>query len=405
MGNGTYVLDTFANAKNLLKGKYITHSLLDMNGNIWISTIGNGVYMLPETASSMQHYTVSEGLFYSSVHSITRTPDKNVILGLRNGNLTLMSGKKLTYKPLSSSHSGYNPIKKLYYDPQNKSIWFASNSNLGEISSNFKRIRYLKERDNLTYSLKSFSISKSGKLAIALAGGVDILENKNAELVFETPNLSNPSSHFPSRAYTVFYDSDERLWFSNINGLHYYYKNQLVELFNTIPQLKQRITNITELPDKTIVCASYGFGIFFIKNFRLIRSITTKHGLGSNICKKVFYAENCIWVITGKGISRISKNLERIDNFHKENGLLSNEINDAIVDNDSVYVGSNSGLSIFPADLQLKRKNRIPLNLKSILINNQEVDLSEKIELNHRSNNVTINYIGIDFNNPSEIIY
>ncbi len=405
MGNGTYLLDTFSNTKNLLKGKYITHSLQDMNGNIWISTIGNGVYMLPETASSMQHYTVSEGLFYSSVHSITRTPDKNIILGLRNGNLTLMSRKKLTYKPLSSSHSGYNPIKKLHYDPQNKSIWFASNSNLGEISSNFKRIRYLKERDNLTYSLKSFSISKSGKLAIALAGGVDILENKNAELVFETPNLSNPSSHFPFRAYTVFYDSDERLWFSNINGLHYYNKNQLVELFNTIPQLKQRITNITELPDKTIVCASYGFGIFFIKNFRLIRSITTKHGLGSNICKKVFYAENCIWVITGKGISRISKNLERIDNFHKENGLLSNEINDAIVDNDSVYVASNSGLSIFPADLQLKRKNRIPLNLKSILINNREVDLSEKIELNHRSNNVTINYIGIDFNNPSEIIY
>ena len=406
MGNGVFILDTSLNvAKNLLKGRYITHSLLDMNGNIWISTIGNGVYMLPQLARNMRHYTVDEGLFYNSIHSITRTPDKDLILGLRNGNLTLLSGNKAIYKTLNTSHSAYNPIKKLYYDQQNQSIWFASNNNLGEISSDFRHIRYLKERDNLTYSLKSFSISKSGKLAIALAAGVDILENKNADLVFETPNLGNRSKHFPSRAYTVFYDSNERLWFSNMNGLHCFYQNRLVELYHSIPQLKQRITNIAELPDKTIVCASYGFGIFFIKNFKLIRAITTQQGLGSNICKKVFYTNNYIWVITGKGISRISKDLARIDNFHKENGLLSNEINDAIVDNDSVYVASNSGLSIFPANLQLKRKNRIPLNLKSILINNREVDLSENIELNYKSNNITVNYIGIDFNNPSEITY
>ncbi|MEJ6980263.1 two-component regulator propeller domain-containing protein [Pedobacter sp. P351] len=407
MGNGAYVLDSSSvkSSLNHLKGKFITHSLLDINGNIWISTIGNGVYMLPELARNMQHYTVSEGLFYNSVHSLTRTPDKQLILGLRNGNLTLMKGKKIRYKSLSNSHFSYNPIKKLFYDPQNKSIWFASNNSLGEISPNLQSIRYLRERDNLTFALKSFSIGKSGKLAIALAAGVDILEDKNAPLIFETPNLSNPSLHFPFRAYTVFYDSEERLWFSNINGLQYTYKNKLVDLYNFIPKLKQRITDITELPDKTIVCASYGFGIYFIKNHKLIKEITTNDGLGSNICKKVFYADNYIWVITGKGISRISKDLKRIDNFHKENGLLSNEINDVIVDDDSVYVASNSGLSIFSANVQLKKKRSIPLNLNSILINNQKVDLSEKIELNHKSNNITVNYIGIDFNNPSEIVY
>lgn len=407
MGNGAYVLDSSASASplHLLKGKYITHSLLDMNGNIWISTIGNGVYMLPELARNMQHYTVDEGLFYSSIHSLTRTPNKDLILGLRNGDLTLMTKKEIIYRSLSNPHSAYNPIKKLFYDIQNKSIWFASNYNLGEIASNYKEIRYLKERDNLTYALKSFSISKSGKLAIALASGVDILKNKNSPLIFETPNLINSSLHFPSRAYTVFYDSNERLWFSNINGLHYFYKDRLVNLYHSIPQFKQRITDITELPDKTIVCASYGFGIYFIKNLKLIKAITIKHGLGSNICKKVFYADNYIWVITGKGISRISKDLKRIDNFHKDNGLLSNEINDAIVDNDSVYVASNSGLSIFSANAQIKRKKPIPLNLNYILINNRKVDLSEKIELNHKSNNITVNYIGIDFNNPTEIIY
>jgi sensor histidine kinase YesM len=407
MGNGTYVLSQSSDkpTQHLLKGRYITHSFVDMNGNIWISTIGNGVYMLPETARQMKHYTVNNGLSDNSIYSIVRKPNKDLVLGLKNGNLDIISEKKISYKVLRSPYPAYNPIKKLFYDNGNKSIWFASNNSLGEIKEANRTIRYLKERDNLTYALKSFSISKSGKLAVALAAGVDILKNKNAPLVFETPNLNGPSIHFPFRAYTVFYDSSERLWFSNINGLHYIYQNKAVKIYNTIPQLKQRITDIIELPDKTIICSSYGFGIFVMKNLKLVKIITTKDGLPSNICKKVIFANDHLWVITGKGISRITSNYTKIDNYQKENGLLSNEINDAIVDNDSIFVASNSGLSIFNSDIQKRRKAPIPLNLNYILINNVKVDLSKKIELNHKSNSLTINFIAIDFNNPAGITY
>jgi len=407
MGNGAFILDKTSTKppQQLLRGKYITHSILDMDGNIWLSTIGNGVYMLPESARNMTHYTVGDGLTFNSIYSLARTPDKNLVLGLRNGSLNIITPEKIIHKPLNSPQNAYNPIKKLFFDMQNQSIWFSSNNALGEISADFKNIRYLKERDNLIFSLKSFSISKSGKLAIALAAGVDILENKNAPLIFENPNLNHPSLHFPFRAYTVFYDSDEKLWFSNINGLQYSYKANHIKLYTSISELTQRITDICELPDKSIVCASYGFGVYILKDSKLIKTITTNDGLGSNICKKVFFANNYIWVITGKGISRISKDFKRIDNFQKENGLLSNEINDAIIDNDSIYVASNSGLSIFRANIEQKEKKSIPLNLNYVLINNQKIDISKKIELNHNSNNLTVNFIGIDFNNPTQIVY
>lgn len=407
MGNGVFILDSATSkpTQQLLKWQYITHSLLDKDGNIWLSTIGNGVYMLPTSAKRMQHFTTNNGLRDNSIYSLLRTPDKQLVLGLRNGNLNIVNGNKITYKKLKNPPTAYNPIKELRYDPLNKSIWFSSNNTLGEISGNFSTIRYLKERDNSTYALKSFAISKSGKLAIALAAGVEVLDNKNADLVFEIPNLSNKTIHFPFRAYTVFYDSKDKLWFSNINGLHYYHNNKLLRLYEFIPQLKQRITNISELPDGSILCASYGFGIHILKNFKLVRTITTKDGLGSNICKKVFYADNFIWAITGKSISRISMNFETITNFQQENGLLSNEINDAIVDKDSVYVASNNGLSIFKANITQRRKKEIPLNLNYISINNHKIDHTKKIELNHKFNNITVNFIGIDFNNPERIVY
>ncbi|MBC7914131.1 MAG: histidine kinase [Pyrinomonadaceae bacterium] len=405
MGDGSYVLNgSDESAKHVLRGKYITHSLLDMDGNTWISTIGDGVYMLPASARNMQHYTVNNGLKENSIHSILKSPDGKIVLGLRNGNLNILSAGVISYRSLQKNQFTYNPIKKLYYDSQNKSIWFASNNTLGEL--NFKNnIRYLKERDNLNYALKSFSISKTGQLAIALAAGVDVIQNKNSALIFESPNLSNPSLHFPSRAYSVFYDSEGRLWFSNINGLQYTYQNNLVQLYSTIPQLRQRITDIAEMPDRSIVCASYGFGIYILKDSKLFKTITTKNGLGSNICKKVFYSNNSIWVITGKGISRISKDFNTVNNYQKDNGLPSDEINDILVHNDTLYVASNSGLSIFPATIKQRKDYPLPLNLNYVLINNKKADISKKLILGYKSNNLTVNYIGIDFNNPRQIVY
>ena len=407
MGKGAFILDSSGTKlkKQLLSGRFITHSLLDRDGNTWISTIGNGVYMLPESAKDMEHFTTMSGLTDNAVYSVVKTPDKQLILGLKNGHLNIVKNKKVVHKSLKNFQAAYNPIKKLFYDSQNKSVWFASNNSLGEFSLDFSKIRYLKERDNLNYALKSFSISKDGKLAIALAAGVDVLQNKNAALIFETPNLSNTSIHYPSRAYTVFYDSRGRLWFSNINGLHYTENDKPIALYQSIPELRQRITDVTELSNGTLVCATYGFGIYFIKNNKLLKKITTQNGLGSNICKKVFFANDHLWVITSTGISRISRDYNRIDNFQKENGLLSNEINDAVVDEGFVYIASNSGLSIFSAQFEPSIRKEIPLNLNYILINNKKADISKKLELNHLSNNISVNFIGIDFNNPSEIIY
>lgn len=405
MGHGAYILDRSGNAiKHLLRGKYITHSLLDIHGNIWIATIGDGLFMLPATARNMQHYTTSDGLSGNAIHSIIKKPDGELVLGLQNGDLNILSGKSIFTKKLDNKKLAYNPIRKLFYDKTNQSIWFASNSSLGEISAK-NNIRYLRERDNLTYALKSFSISKSGELAIALAAGVDILPDKNEPLIFESPNLTDPSLHFPLRSYAVFYDSKDRLWFSNMNGLQYTYNKNLVQLYSNIPQLKQRILDITELPDGTILCASYGYGIFFIKNSRLIATINTRNGLGSNICKKVFYSDDYIWVITSKGISRISKDLKSIDNYKKDNGLLSDEINDAVVQNDTLYIASNNGLSILPANIQEKKNYPLKLNLNHVLINNEKVDINQKLVLAHQANHLSVNFIGIDFNNPDQIIY
>jgi hypothetical protein len=55
--------------------------------------------------------------------------------------------------------------------------------------------------------------------------------------------------------------------------------------------------------------------------------------------------------------------------------------------------------------MQRSKHEEIPLILNSILIDKKKIKLTGKAELSYKSNNITVNYIGIDFNNPEEILY
>ncbi len=386
-----------------LKGQNITGIMKDMQGNVWISTIGNGVYMLPFYSRSVTHFTTEDGLSSNAVNSIIKVKN-DVFLGLRTGNLDILSsGKKVIHKTFNPGNI-YSPVKRLYYSKETRSLWYASENNLIEVTSGGKQISILKG-SNRTYALKSFSIGPKGEIAVALASGVYVT-TKNFPLQFNPKKEILPRPHFLNRAFTVYYDSAGRLWFSNIQGLQYFYKGKITALYQGFPDLRQRITDIAELPDKTIICTTYGFGVFIIRNDKLVQIITTGDGLASNICKRVFPEKDKVWVVTGRGISKISfsRPAYRVNSYSTENGLISDEVNDIFAENDTVYVATNNGLSVFrPAGNSVQAAPRI--YLKEVQANKKPFKPGGNCNLPYTQNNITVSYIALDFSHPSRIVY
>ncbi|RXF67380.1 hypothetical protein EKH83_19725 [Arcticibacter tournemirensis] len=403
MGKGILLYRSLSFApENHLRDISITHLFQDTQGNIWIATIGNGVYMLPFYSRYVTHFTTQDGMSSNAVTSIVKVRGQ-LILGLRSGNLDIVSQGKVTHKTLNNTNQ-YNPVKRLYYDKNRNSVWYTSDNSLIEMHPQYGNINLLKGKDK-AYALKSISISKRGELAVALASGVFVAD-KSSSLTFNTLNNQKTQVYFPDRAFTVYYDAAGRLWFSNIQGLQYYAQGKVTKLYQSIPALKQRITDIAELTDGRLVCTTYGFGVYVLKNNQLTNTITTANGLASNICKRIFVENNKAWIVTGKGISVINFNRQpnEVDSYGTENGLISNEINDVFANQDTVYIATNNGISVFRPALRLPGKPPV-VYLKNVLVDKRPVKADAYLHLSYTQNNITVNYIALDYSHPSHILY
>lgn len=404
MGHGLtqYSKDSKVSEEHL-KPLNISHILKDRQGNIWISTIGQGIYLLPYQKNFTRHITKSDGLSADAVSSIVKS-GSNLFLGYNNGNLDVLNAenvRNIISKPLSK----YDPVKELQYQRPTGSLWFASDNNLLKLFSNGKQANLLNDPKWSRYALKSFSLDNKKNIAVALASGVYIFNDPQGSESSYQELSSVPQ--IPGRAYAVHYDHYGDLWFSNIRGLHYLKGERLLEPYKEYPKLRHRITDIAALPDKTIICSSYGFGVFIVKDLKLVRTITTRDGLPSNICKKLFVEGTNAWVVTGKGLSKISFLTDRVkvDNYDTEKGLLSNEVNDIYVENDTAYIASNKGITIFNESREASSIKIPPVLIRSVSVNNKLTTFTRLSDLSHSENNVSITFICMDYANPKQVVY
>jgi len=400
---GVYHLDDRQKITTYLKGIPTVQVLKDMESNTWFTT-SNGIYMLPREENRMFTVDKSFGVTGNSIKSVTKDQKNNLWLGLDYGHIDVLNKRTMQVKHIDlPDKKTFNGIKKLLIDSPSGSVFFASDYGLG-ITNNEnpeKKIRYLREANHSLFVIKDFSISPTGKLALALSSGVAVLDLKNKGLDFCISALKENHEFFSNRSYCTYYDRQDNLWFSNIDGFSKvsasgsftYYKNEL---------LTRRINDIQQQQDGTLVLATDGYGLILIRGEKIIHRFTQKQGLSSNICKKIFIRNNHIWVVTNNGLNRIclDGSAPLVEAFEYTNPLLKNDVNDLYIDKDTAYFATNKGL-VFFHNRPHHDFSEAPKALISAIVVGQ-VKLSTKkdpIVLDPSNNKITFYYGAIDFQN------
>ena len=408
VSDGIYILDPAKQTSgHYLPNKIISDMMLDRDGNLWVTTQGSGLIVLPANTENVLHYTTETGLSENTIYSVFKDDSGKIWLGLKSGNINLVDGKKVSvFNPLLTT-THYNPIKKFEYDNGRKSVWFASNNALGEISltNPEKKVRYLQEKDNLTFSVKSFSLSKKGKFAFSLASGVYILEDKNKPLVFQTEVNLPTQRFFPDRAFKLFYDSSERLWFSNVNGLFRFDNNKIDTLSKRSDLFSNRVTDIIELPDGNFVIGTYGYGLLIVDAKDRVTRVGLKEGLSSNICRRLAYDGKYIWLTTFSGVDKFEYKAAKrtITTYKIKNGLTSEEVLDIFIDDDKIYLGTLAGLTVLPRTEQTRRFSPPLFYISSFTVNGTQYKTRDIPAFQFDQNSVSVKYTAINFSNSKEV--
>lgn len=141
--------------------------------------------------------------------------------------------------------------------------------------------------------------------------------------------------------------------------------------------LQIRINKIT-LQDDYLWIATGGNGLIRFSEKDGILQLSKKDGLISNVIVDFIIHENAIWVATPKGVNKIADNDGQfvISTLDQSDGLNSYQIEGVEYFTDSIYLATDDGLYLIPADIDLTETSQFDLFIDKVWNGNSIVSTS-----------------------------
>ena len=394
--------------RTYLKGNAITSVYTDREENTWFCSAGNGVFKLPAQSFSNRSFTAEDGLSYNNVTAVKLGNDSSLWLGFTNGTVNRIKQNKTELFDCNFNGKNNNRILQIETDKDNN-IWVATADGLTLI----KKIDEKKyappfyvniDRDKNTYSCRSLCFDASGRLTVAWSTGIG--EVQYTESGYRI--VPSKEDKLFEQIYTHYVDKNNNLWISTSNGLFLKTQDTLINCSSADARLKDRITAIRETSDNTIVLATYGDGILFFKNGKIINQANSESGLSGSLCKKIFIKGDTIYAATDKGLSIFHYSASAINmpgNYTTSDGLLSNSVNDVAVYFNMINIATSQGLSMLPASLNRSYTEPPPAYITSFKVNSTLMDSLNNNKLNYDRQHLQFTFVAPTFDHPELLTY
>ncbi|MFD2566135.1 sensor histidine kinase [Pseudotenacibaculum haliotis] len=409
--NGVFVFNykdqQFLFQKKLLDGVFVTNVIRDRDANYWFSTINNGLYIVPNLEISK--YQFPDAL--SDITSMVLVYD-HLIYGTKTG--------KVVVKNLKSKHYFSFPLLS---DLEINNIVFSQQSNSILISQAFDS--YIWNLSNATISTKrGFSSAKDIALAkehsLVFSGSkqsyilndfIPSLKTLKAQIkkpVF-IPSVSTSNDYSMTllrskRSYSNIFTSKGYVYVSYVDGVFLSkedHNSSKEILFN-----KRSIFGIDfqETSDGIVWISTFKSGVLGIVDDHVVYNYNTTNGLLSNQTSFLKADGNNLWVSTEKGLQFIDRGNDSIKNLNLLSELSLTKISSIIATKDKVYIGGSKGIVELDKQTAFKKVTAPRLYLTSIFINNEDVDLSDKYQLDY-NDNIEFNFNSNGFMSNNTITY
>ncbi len=389
-------VDLYQNSNN------ISSLFSDFEGNIWIGT-SNGIYRY--RGSQFKIYTERDGLQNSAVYPVKRGPKDFLWFGTLNG-LHYFDGKTFSVfqhpnfkgKMVLSLHYLYNDLyigtdKGLnIYDGQN--VTFKSGTSLGL------------GNDSVT------CIANKYKNELWLGGKNKVVRMKEMKV----EKVFNLSTKQQGDVWNLFFDSQKRLWVGGYPdmGLMMIENDTLLDYSERYKLENQTILAMVEDNNNNIFAGTFD-GVYIIQRNK-VKYLREANGLSSDFIYTLGFDSdsNFLWVGNNQGLDKVNINaylkdgVSEISHFGKEEGFFPLETNSygfyRDTDN-SIWFGTVNGLVHYNALPGSQHKNKNFTYIESIKIDYTDTTLTDKVVLPYYCNNLSFNFISIDFINPNKVTY
>ncbi|RAW00271.1 sensor histidine kinase [Pseudochryseolinea flava] len=413
--DGTVHFDPITRQRqHFLKGNHISHVMEDHEGNIWFTTLKNGILLI--THKNIRNFTTADGLSSNNVYAIKKY-DGQIYLGHDNFTLSkidqqnkISKHKFLTYLP---SYIRYS--KPLIYD-----IHIEPTSML--ISSQYGLCYASGEDVTLVSNLHGRGVVKVNDDRYLVAGRYHGLSSFSKKLLdrekrhrasHELPIFREAYKRFDiiqhcaTPVNVVHKQGENKFWVGLDVGIAFFNGDTLVNLHDKIPQLSERVVDVKTDSAGAVFIATSNKGVFIVLPNQEVRKINQHNGLPSNLCNKIQIDGKTLWVGTNAGLHRITLAHNyapaAVQHINATAGLPSNFVNALLVDEQRVWVGTSNGLSVIDKNV-VSHPSPAPLvYITGVAVNHQNIAIGTADEFHHKQNNFKISFVGITYKTNERI--
>ncbi|MDZ4839652.1 MAG: histidine kinase, partial [Bacteroidota bacterium] len=385
--------------------KIITKVIKDREGNHWVSTLNEGIYIMPKNAPKMIN-NYNNDLSLGKVRGMAAD---------HKGNLYFSSGIDLyTYNP--NKYNSLTQFKSLDYFYEIQGLYLLGNQDYLFIQKKVNEIYSVKKQNikvanssSLLLSIKSLSSGSTGNVHFMTSSGYrycsDIFTDTSYTYSKHIPDIDDP--YISERGYGIHFDKKaDALYLCNNFGVRLYKNGKYEEIRDG----KNQIICISFYSgrDGIVWVGTNHNGIYGIEGNKIRYHFDMRSGLPSHMIKCITTDKENLWVATINGLTRINLLTNKHIQITQNDGLISTDIYRMEVLNRQIYLATAKGLLIFDINKDYFNSCKPIVYITSFLVNGKLYNqIPEIINLPWNDNNINIDFsaVGMTYRGNQKYLY
>lgn len=403
----------------------------DDAGIIWVGSF-SGLNKYDPNSSKFRHHRRNPanpvGLLSDVIFAFMEDDKGTIWVGSENG-INLFRPESASFSLLKDKNGKPTPLinglVRAFHQDGEGVVWIGTSAGLVKYDPETMILRTFAATKDISSSLvnnfiRTITEDSKGNLWIGTDRGISIF-NKHDEVFTNFIHTENTPGSLPDNiVFDIHIDSRGRVWVATGSGLCWFnpVNQRFIPFINDMESKlsgnQLRFSSITETPDGTFWCGTFGGGMMkFNSELYKYSYYTDKDGLPNNVVYKIIDdLKGNLWVPTNRGLARFNIANESFVTYTVKDGMQSNEFNlgaSLRTRNGRMLFGGMNGFnSFFPDEI---RKNINPPRIAvsgfyifDKLIHRELFD-GDTIHLKYSENFFAFNFTALDFANPAKNQY
>ena len=373
----------------------INYIFNDREGNIWMCSRGEGVFMLGNYSRHSRWWSQGKGFESECVQTVTVDKSGNIWCGLeKNNRIVRINDHEIKTFDLIDPRSADSRVLDIVFTDDQKA-YIATDIGMKVLNvSDPENVHEEKFRyfENKTGALKAITEDHNGILWYNTSNGLCYVDRKADPMLGIRLLL-----HGRNRNACALVDQHNRKWISFFDGL-YIIPDPILHPEQEFRMGEPGATDLDIIYDSVVVATYMGMGLVLYRNDVPVDTIFNRSDLNCDVCKKVFTSGNAIWCATNKGIRKISITPSlayHVTSLSMYQGLPSPEVNSIWCTSGYVYAGTNKGLIVIPESNFSIPTIPVPVYIRKISGSWGQASPNNDLELSYLDNNLLIEFSAI----------